>query len=287
MAEGRPAVTQTPKDDLTAAQHEVQRLFGDCLLRLQPYEMRLKHLLSEVNFRLTRTGPGQANIDWPADLHRKSLGMLEGDLMTSLFMVDGQPSDDGAPQEDEPDGPSFAFRLRIALPETELRQTSADISELVALRNHLVHHFLEGHDPRTLDGCIKAQTTLAQALERVAKASAALSALIKDVQKIKGEMGAYMASPEGQALFVHDLLPWHRLTITQALTEAAEACKIDGWASVSEAVAWIKAHHPDEDPAAYGCQSWRQVIHETQHFDLRNQVLDGKGQRFYRIRGET
>jgi hypothetical protein len=80
-------MTLTPKDDLIAAQQKVQRRFGDCLLLLQDYERRLKRLLAESDLQHTLADPGQAPGDPSADLHRKTLGMLAGELTGSFLMV--------------------------------------------------------------------------------------------------------------------------------------------------------------------------------------------------------
>lgn len=273
------------KDDLIAAQYEVQRQLGDCLLRLQAYELSLKSLIGTANFRHRSTAPRQLEAAIPAELHRKTLGMLADTLMTSFFIA-GAPPDHTLPDEDHPDGMMVTCRMRIALPKEEFQKTQADIRNLVALRNDLVHHFLEQNDLKTLEGCGRAQATLVTAMERITAAFATLGSMIGPLQEAMDAMAAYISSPEGRAILIHDQLPWHRLSITQALTEAAEACKIDGWASVSDAVAWINAHHPDERPETYGCQSWPQVIHETRLFDLRHLSRDGKSQRLYRTRGE-
>lgn len=272
-------------DDLIAAQHEVQRRLGDCLLQLQDYELRLKRLLAVSDIRHTSSGHGQITCDTSADLHRKTLGMLAGELMGSFFMVEGESFDGTKLEDAEPSGPTITFRARIALSKEDFQQTEIDIRDLVTLRNDLVHHFLEGQDLKTLEGCLTAQAALTRALDRVAAALAVLSSFEGDLSVVQGEMAAHISTSEGQEFFVQSRLPWHRLQITQTLTEAAKACTIDGWASVSDAVTWMAARIQDEDPGTYGCKSWSQVIHETRLFDLRYLTRDGKRQLFYRIRG--
>ena len=55
-----------------------------------------------------------------------------------------------------------------------------------------------------------------------------------------------------------------------------------GWATVDEAGRWIAERYPEQEPAKYGCGSWRQVVNESRFFDLR--YIEVEGRRYARNR---
>lgn len=97
----------------------------------------------------------------------------------------------------------------------------------------------------------------------------------------------YVVSSEFTDSIVHGRVPWPITCIVQALKETAAEQASEGWTPVDAAVRWINEKYPDERPDGYGCTSWRQVIHETQMFDLRYFQYGGSRRGCgYRVRRE-
>ncbi len=155
-------MTTQPDDALISAQHEVQRLLGLCLLRLQAYERGVKVLLTEHRTAFdasARPLPGSV-----PDIRQKTLGALVGELLGSVLVAHGQGRQTLADDAD------FAFLFQLGFSEIDLTSTEADLRDLVALRNRLVHHFLDENDLSTQEGCRTAQLALTTALDRVGTA---------------------------------------------------------------------------------------------------------------------
>ncbi|WP_420024068.1 exonuclease (plasmid) [Cereibacter azotoformans] len=265
---------------LLTARHEVEHLFGQCILRLQAFELLLKLIVaghhvsgSPATFQNTRASR-------IAEVRRKTLGGLVGEMMGSVLVPAGQEGEHDACDDDA----DFACSVRIAFPVGEFARIEAEHRELVALRNALVHHFLEEQDLRTEAGCLSARQALMTTLDRVTRAHADLQTWAAEMEQARRVMAEYVESPEFHDWIVHGQVPWHVTTIAQALVDAASELAPGGWTSVEAAVNWVLARRPGERPEMCGCRSWRQVIHESGLFDLQVREVDGRRQAWYRPR---
>ena len=268
------------EDELTSARQDVQRLFGQCLLRLQGYELLLKAVVATHKISAPIASIADVQADRVAGARNKTLGALMGEMIGSFIVASGTEGM-GPPRDD---APSVAYRLQIVLSEEEFSRTQADLRDLVKLRNDLVHHFLEQHQLRTYEGCLKALEALTLALGRIAQACDDLRSWAEDMDQTRESVAEYVTSPDFTDIIVHGRVPWPITGIVQALKEAAVELASDGWTSVEAAVQWINEKYPDERPDGYGCTSWRRVIHESQMFDLRYLEYGGPRRAWYRLR---
>lgn len=266
--------------ELTAARHEVQRRFGQCLLRLQGYEMLMKSIVAAHDISAPAAKFEVAQADRVAEARGKTLGMLVGEMMGSFLVAAGKEGI-GSSRED---APSVSFRMQLILSDEELIRTQTDLRDLVKLRNDLVHHFLEQHELVTQEGCLEAQSALALILDRITQAYGELRSCAEDFEQTRKLTVEYLASPEFQDFVIDGRVPWSLTEIAEALKEAARELATEGWAPVDAAVQWVNEKYPDEQPDVYGCASWRQVIQETRLFDLRYRLSNGSRQAWYRLR---
>ena len=264
--------------DLKTSAHEVQRLMGQCILRLQVYELLLKSVVTAHEISSPIATLATAQTDRADEIRCNTLGMLIRQMLGSLLVPQGQEGK-GQPRND---APSVTVRMQIILTQDDFNRTEADLRNLVEMRNHLVHHFIEEHDVRTLEGCLKAQEALAQALDDIGRAHSDLRSWAEDLETTRERVTDQFVSAEVQNFFVEGRVPWRRVVIVRALKESAQALAEDGWAPVDAAVRWVNARYPDERPDDYGCTSWRQVIHESRLFDLQNRTAEGPRQAWFR-----
>jgi len=266
--------------DLKTSAHEVQRLMGQCILRLQAYELLLKSVVTAHEISSPIATLATAQTDRADEIRSNTLGMLIRQMLGSFLVPQGQ---EGKGQLRN-DAPSVTFRMQIILTHDDFNRAEADLRNLVDMRNHLVHHFIEEHDVRTLEGCLKAQEALAQALDYIGSAHSALRSSAEDLEATRERVADQFVSAEVQNFFVEGRVPWRRVVIVRALKEAAQALAEGGWAPVDSAVRWVDARYPDERPDDYGCTSWRQVIHESRLFDLQNRTAERPRQAWFRPR---
>lgn len=269
-----------PVLDSGCTKSDVEHLFGKCILRFQAFELLMKAIVAQHRVSGSNAQPMDALTRQVDDTQRKTMGLLVGDMMTSFLVPEGQ---EGLSDETvEVSGSSFTILQQIVLPPDEFARIEAEHRDLVALRNSLVHHFLEEYDLRSEAGCHGARQTLVVALDRVTRAYNDLSRLALETAAARKAMAEFLATPLMRDWIVSGQPPWPYTTIVQALHNASTALAACDWTSVDAAADWIAAHYPDESPKDYGCRTWRQVIHDSGLFELQRREANGRRHAWYR-----
>ncbi|MEZ5747409.1 MAG: OST-HTH/LOTUS domain-containing protein [Paracoccaceae bacterium] len=278
-------MTVNSDEALQALQREVQRLLGRCLLRLQQYERLIKAIMADYEI----SGPAHALEEVRAAritaTAGKTLGTIVGELLGSYVV----PNEVDAPiptSTDTSDG-HISIGSRLQLSDADFARTESDLRELVLLRNNLVHHFIDQHDLGTLDGCRGGHDALIAAYTRIDKHFEELRAWAEDMQKARRALAGVVRSGTFHDLVVNGIHPdgtvfWPGAGIVRALQEASSELAVEGWTIVDEAGRWIAERYPEQQPANYGCSSWRQVVHESRFFELS--YFEVGGRRFARYR---
>lgn len=141
-------------------QLDVQRWLGRCMLRLRQYERLMKTLLAHhelVGPADTLEAQRAANLEKVSD---KTLGTLVKSLFESYAVPDGFERE-LLPEDKVPtDRISMAFSYRMTMAPERLTVVRAQIEEMVAMRNELVHHFIERFDLWSDLGCEAALRSL-------------------------------------------------------------------------------------------------------------------------------
>lgn len=269
-----------PVPDPGSTKSDVEYLFGKCILRFQAFELLMKAIVTQHRVSDSNAPPKDALTRQVDDTQRKTMGLLVGDMVTSFLVPEGK---EGLSDETvELSGSSFTSLQQIVLPPDEFARIEAEHRDLVALRNSLVHHFLEEHDLCSEAGCHGACQALVAALDRVTRAYNDLSRLSLENAAARKAMAELLATPEMRDWIVSGQPPWPHTTIVQALHKASTALAVCDWTSVDAAAEWIAAHYPDESPKDYGCRTWRQVIHDSGLFELQRREAEGRRHAWYR-----
>ncbi len=269
-----------PAPDSGCTKSDVEHLFGKCILRFQAFELLMKAIVAQHRVSGSNAQPRDALTRQVDDTQRKTMGLLVGDMMTSFLVREGQ---EGLSDETvELSGSSFTILQQIVLPPDEFARIEAEHRDLVALRNSLVHHFLEDYDLRSEAGCHGARQALVVALDRVTRAYNDLSGLTSENAAARKAIAELLATPLMRDWIVSGQPPWPHTTIVQALHNASTALAACDWTSVDAAAEWIAAHYPNESPKDYGCRTWRQVIHDSGLFELQRREANGRRHARYR-----
>lgn len=262
-----------------ALQREVQRKLGRCLIRIQQYELLLKEMVAkrEVSAKL-----GQRFLP-PSEpsSSTKTMGQLVGELTDKYFQptllesVQTQLEESSAGDE-HPAGWA-SVRMSVSMPPDAHAKLSEELQELVDLRNDLVHHFVEGQDLVSEEGCIAAEMYLQDCYAEIDRHLISLRGWAASSNEAMSSMAAFMASREYKEFLTAELSPSisQREAALPGLVELlrraeAEVAK-DGWTSLNTAIAFIKRVAPDETPRKHTFGSWRQVLHDASVFDVRRQ----------------
>ncbi|WP_081283983.1 OST-HTH/LOTUS domain-containing protein [Stenotrophomonas maltophilia] len=283
-----PAVDQ---NHIVGAQHEVQRLLGHCILRLQQCEQLMKSMLAfQKLFGTPETLPMALN-KRKAEVSGKTMGGLVAQLTAECVVKEGGEAP-GAPSGYDSDSSFIALHMGLNLPEQSHATLQADLRELVNLRNMLVHHFIQQHDIQTVEGCLKAQAALSHSYAQIEHQFQRLRALAADVARGAQAFADLVQSPQFHDLLVNGIAPdgqihWPLTGIVSALRQAFRERAIDGWVNLDTAVRWVAEHQPEQTPKKYGCARWRHVIHESRQFELRHFAHNGQLGAWFRERPDS
>lgn len=280
-------MTTFDDEDLWTHQREVQRMLGRCMLRVQQYEQLIKAMVAHYG----ASGPileleqaRAAQIDSAA---RKTLGTLVGELLGTYVIKDKNGPIEDTPINSPENVNWFAMQTSVGLSGADFAQAEHELAEIVGLRNNLVHHFIEQHDMSSVDGCHRAQDALATAYSRIDQNFAQLREWAEEMKNVQQAMSDVVQSAEFTNWVVNGFafdgtVDWDVAGIVSSLREAFVVLAIDGWAPVLEAGKWVLERYPEQLPAKYGCQSWRQVVHKSPILELRYFEMHGQRTAYYR-----
>lgn len=265
-------------------QREVQRKLGRCLIRLQQYERLLKALLPTTDFQ-TSWQPGQplqTSLQAAAErIQRQTLG----GLVTEFIGIHSEPKQEAEEPDEVPEQEgAFFFRTqwRIETASGDLAGIESNLRGLVAMRNELVHHFLERFDLWTVDGCLDADRHLDDCFGRIDAHCRALHTRALAADAARQAMAVFMRSPEFVNQLYEGVLPdgqihWPSTRVVQCLLQH---CAVDpvAWVVLGPVIQSMRADVPEEVPSKYGCKTWRQLLKRSELFEVRTDLDNRTGQ---------
>jgi hypothetical protein len=186
-----------------ALQREVQRKLGRCLIRIQQYELLLKEMVAKQEF----TGMlGVAPIQFANDAATKTMGQLVGKLTGKYFRPDEGAVQAQSETEEHPAG-WVRLRSNVSMQPDAHAKLKAELQELVDLRNDLVHHFVEGQDLMTEEGCIVADMYLQTCYEEIDRHLVSLDGWASIMNEAKRSLAAFITSQECKEFLRAELSP--------------------------------------------------------------------------------
>jgi hypothetical protein len=249
------------------------------MLRLQQYERLLKSMVASMAVegpfeQLQAKRAGQV-----ANASDKSLGTLVR-MFTGSHLIptpsDGEKAPGDTSSDGQPADVAWArMRFNISMSPERYAETTAGLAELVALRNDLVHHFIERFDISDEDGCCAAVAHLDTCYEQIEGHSGRLKDWAASFAETQALASSFLQSKSFEDMFVHGInqdgsVCWPRSTIVECLRVAETACQVDGWTSLHAAIAFISKENRDQIPSRYGCKTWRQVLKKSGQFEVRS-----------------
>lgn len=196
-----PDVTADPSEPPYASlQREVQRMLGRCIFRLQQYEIQLKALLARQDLS---GPPGELknilakNV---AAVANKTLGQLvvefTKDYIQPTLLPSGEIEQKDQPQDGGVNPNWFGLKFSFAISPEGHSAITEQLKELVALRNSLVHHFIERFDLMTEPGCSEANLYLRACYEKIDSHYLSLEQYAVVMDEAYVHAHAHMTSPE-------------------------------------------------------------------------------------------
>ncbi|MBB3196893.1 OST-HTH/LOTUS domain-containing protein [Roseateles terrae] len=270
-----PALDSTRLAEL---QRAVQLKLGGCLLRLQQYERLLKAMLANTDLAGEPAQLQALRDARVASVHKTTLGGLVS-LFTGGYLLAEEGGAPAAETDDKAPGDKlwFSFQQRMEMSAERHEAITAELKELVDLRNELVHHLLERFDLGQLDRCEAAVAYLDASRATIDRHYQTLRTWAEHMDNARALAASFMNSDAFKDMFIDGIAPdgqvnWPASGIVSSLREAEQALAPSGgqahWIELNAAITWIAKQHPDQTPKRYGCSSWRQVLHESGAFEV-------------------
>jgi hypothetical protein len=267
--------------ELRTAQDDVHLRLGKCLVQIQAVEYILKRLLAVRSF-----GGAIDTLEMQlATRHEDYKTNTLGTLVKELLMVFALPRGKEPPSAKEDpncDKIQLHFSMSMQFAEEELADISQSLGNLVALRNKVVHHLLELHPLRTIEGCQQAVRFLEDFAALTAHHRKQLEEWAEVHDKAKLAMSEFMQTPAYRDMLIDGIFPdgtvdWAGSGIVRGLREAATALSAGDWTRLEDAVGWLRVNQPGQIPSRYGCKNYRQAISRSQAFEVEKRaVADGR-----------
>lgn len=263
---------------LAELQRAVQLKLGGCLLRLQQYERLLKAMLANTDLAGEPAQLRALRDARMASVHRATLGGLVS-LFTGGYLLAEDGDSPAADTDDKFPGDRlwFSFQQRMEMSAERHEAITAELKELVDLRNELVHHLLERFDLGRLDRCEAAVAYLDASRATIDRHYQTLRTWAEHMDNARALAASFMNSDAFKDMLIDGIAPdgqvnWPVSGVVSSLREAEQALAPLGsqahWVELNAAIAWINRQHPDQTPKRYGCSSWRQVLHESGEFEV-------------------
>jgi hypothetical protein len=269
------APEDAPFPVLEDAQQDVDRWLGRCVIRLQRYEYLLKALLASMDVEGEPQALDDALTQRQLDLHLDTLGTIVKQF-TNNHLTTHSKAAVPAKKRVSPRGADgwVGVSFRVAMTPAQQAQRHQDLKGLVAMRNDLMHHLVEMFDLTRSDGCHRALSHLQECYEKISVEFKFLNELADHVEKARLAARMALESPSFEAALLHGLRSegtscLHDCIITECLRDADDACRIDGWTALDDAIVFVGKHYVDEFPSKYGCKTWRQILKRAACFDIR------------------
>lgn len=268
------------EDDVEQAQIEIQRKLGQCMLRLQQYERLLKAMLISLNLEGPPEGLSAAREYKAAKLRKTSLGLLVEQFIGEHFSTASLNGGDERENATKPVckvAPKVVISYSFCFSSEAYKDVTASLSELVDLRNELVHHLIGRFDISTKSGCIDAALYLDRCYLRIESSCQQLKAWATALDNLRIKASSFVHSPVFENAFVHGINPdgtvsWARSSVVADLRLAERSCQIAGWTPLNAALTFIRKKDSKQAPTKYGCKTWRQLLKRSEQFDIKSVV---------------
>lgn len=256
---------------------QIERSLGQCLLQLQRYELGLKHFLSVTVVKGNTDTLKDHQEARKSHFYNKTLGQLIGEL-TGEYFSPSSAEEYFSPPPDEPlenpKLPEFHFRVSMPMTEERLEALRAELSEIVSIRNELVHHFLERFNLKEISGCEDAARHLANVQEVVAQNFERLKEWDETRRSAAKQAVKFMQSDEFGSMLSYGISPglpivWRDTTAVHLLKHAEMELADDGWTDLGKAISMIQKKRPDLGPGIYHCKTWRQLLRNSELFEFK------------------
>ena len=277
----------TPKNELF--EHLQQKVFvciARCLLNLQLYEQSLKKLIP--SYEVMTYGP--SHDEKVEALSGSTLGILIKHLTSTLLTTERiQQRNESQQEPPEPEKLSARTTFCVVYTDEDHQKLCSTLTDLVAKRNFLVHHFQTEFDLKSHNGCKTALSYLEDLNSLVKNQINELKVFADAMAAGSQKLAEFLNSPEAIRLIDEGLPPnskagWLLTLEVQALKEAETLLNENGWTNLSKAREYLHGKQISDDALSHlGVKSWPELLHATTLFRIekRKNTVTNRWERWY------
>ncbi len=175
-------------DDLREVQAEVLRKVGRNVVLLQYLERLLKSTLNDGHISGYISELPAKHQQRKALIHKQTMGQLVGQYRDQTTLtIDAEPA------ELKEVWLSLTVTIEGAQDEQEV---FASLSEVVAERNQLIHHFLSKWDMLSIDNSRAIEKHLDQQRDKILPIVTHLESLVQAMQELRKDLATALANPD-------------------------------------------------------------------------------------------
>ena len=202
------------------AQREVQRKLGRCMLRLQQYERLLKAMVAGMALEGSMAGLEEVRAKQVHAMSKQCLGVLVGKF-TGYLNSESRFEENDCVSQKPVDTPWVSSRYSIGMSSEQEAHVRRGLAELLEMRNHLVHHFIERFDISNVKDCLAASTYLDSCYQKIDENFEVLRGWAQALDAMREVMALSFQSPAIVDRFMSNIQPGASVTsIAQAADES-------------------------------------------------------------------
>jgi len=190
------------------------------MLRLQQYERLLKAMVAGMALEGPMEQLDEMRAKQVEAWSKQPLGALIGKFTGHLNPESGLEENDCVSQKPV-DKPWASSRFSIAMSPEQEAHVRRGLAELLEMRNHLVHHFIERFDISNIKDCLAASTYLDSCYQKIDENFEVLRGWAQALDAMREVMALSFQSPAIVDRFMSNIQPGASVTsIAQAADES-------------------------------------------------------------------
>lgn len=273
------------EQELIKVRDDIYRKIGRNLLNFQKIEQLLK-VINTCSGISGYVSNFENSLKQRADeFHNQTMGTL----VKLLFENTYSEASNSTKLDEEISEPylSMSFGLNVDADFLESRKQS--LKSLVDERNELVHHLLHKINLLSVESCLETDKYLDEQRERQITEHEQLSAVLKNMSELWGEVSAFYASDEGKKHIEISILQQSPIVIT-LFNLATSLARPDGWVPLHSAAQQLQSILPEEMAnlkKRYGYKTLKEILLASELFAIESEVTKKGGIRvLYRVKPE-
>lgn len=270
---------------LKAANDEIMRKIGRNMLLFQQLEGLLKYLLANGSFSGTASNLEANRRSRIESIKRRSMGQLVGEFIDTSYS-----ENTNATVQEQTEGLHISFSFQVECKADHYYSKKRALTQIVAERNNLIHHFLPTYNPESHESCQTIDRQLEQQREKLLPELRYLRELARAMDKAINLHIQIIDSKYGHRFLVEGVLPSEGKLDALLRNIVSIAARPDGWTPLATAGQLIHTQFRQEmdkiceERGIKKLTNLKKLIKASPVFELMEEPNKGGTQWLFRIK---